>query len=245
MQIYEHDWVFQGAQDPPDVGSRDSGPFCQATVKTGGTPHVKVVNGFMDLYLDATLENQLACLYQGDQLGLQIDRLKQVEVWCKLLSATVPPSVSFALGVASARANDPDSIACHALFRGIGSGAIVCETDDGTNDNDDVVSGFTLGTTLSHFKINFAQGVATASPPGTCRGGKGDVLFSAGLAADAGPTGRAIPVCRNTQFDMSNYSSGLQVFAQIQKGAASSVVAADVTATLRIERIKVRLQTGQ
>jgi len=245
MHIFEHDWVFQGAQDPPDVGSRDSGPFCQATVKTGGTPTVKVVNGFMDLYLDATLENQLACLYQGDQLGLQIDRIKQVDIWCKLLSATVPPSVSFTFGVGSARANDPDSIAAHAFFRANGSGAIDCETDDGTNDNDNVTSGFVLGTTLSRFTIDFASGVATAAPPATCRGGKGDVKFSAGLAADAGPTGRTIPVCRNTQFDMSNYSSGLQVFAQIQKGAASSVVAADVTATLRIERIRVKLQTGQ
>jgi len=239
MDVNILDYVFKDAGDPPDVGSRDSGPFCQTVVKTGGSPTVKCDSGFMCLYLDTTLENQLACLYQGDNLSLDIDSIKLVDFWVKLASATVPASVSLAFGVASARANDPDSIAAHALFRCYGNGNIFCETDDGTNDNDDKASGMVLGTTLLRCSIDFASGVKTAAPPATCVGGKGNVLFSV-----ANSSGLLRPVCRTTLFDMSNYSDSLQLFAQIQKGAASSVVAADVTATLKIERIRVKLQTG-
>jgi len=232
------DYDFAGAQAPPLVASRDGGPWCRFTAETGGTPTVKAADGYMKLYLDTTLENQLACLYMGDILPFDIDAIKQVDFWAKLGAATVPASVSLAFGLASARNNDPDSIAAHALFRCSGSGSVFCETDDGTNDNDDKSTGLTLGTTLKRFSIDFGSGVKTVVPPPNA-GGKANVLFS---MDDDNQNLRQ--VCRSTRFDMSNYSDGLQLFAQIQKGAASSVIAADVTAYLLIQRIRIRYQVG-
>ena len=142
--------------------------------------------------------------------------------------------------MASARANDPDSITALALFRLYGTTAINCETDDGTNNNDDKATGFTLGTTLKRFTIDFASGVKTVSPPSPSVGGKSNVLFS----CDGGDNVLR-PVCRNTLFDMGNYSAGLQLFAQIQKGASSSVIDTSASAKLKIERIRVKYQTGE
>lgn len=238
MNVIDRVIPFMGSQDPPDYTAPDGGEFVQKTVKTGGSPLVDVYHGVMRLYLDSTLEDQLACLFQRDMLGYDIDLVQQVDFYAKLSTASLPAAVSLAFGLISAQNNDIDTIAAAALFRCIGNNNVVCETDDGTNDNDDVASGLTLGTSLKRFTIDFASGLRTVEP-GPSVGGKANVLFSMDDAR-----GNLRPVARLTTFDMANYSSGLQLFAQIQKGASSSVIAADVTAALYIERIRVRYKTG-
>ncbi len=236
MNVLDRVITFQGAQDPPDYTTPDSGEWVQKTVGNG-SPAVGVVNGFMLLAVDFTLESQLACLYQLDRLGYDIDDLQQVDFYAKLNAAALHASCSVAFGLISAQNNDPDAIAAAAIFRLIGSTAVVCETDDGTNDNDDVATGQTLGASVKRFTIDFASGIRSVVP-GPSTGGKANVLFS--MDDDRGNLRQ---VARLTTFDMSNYTGGLQLFAQIQKGAASSVLAEDVTAALFLERIRVRYKS--
>jgi len=89
--------------------------------------------------------------------------------------------------------------------------AVVVETDDGTNDKDDIATGVTLVAQFKRFAIDFT-GIQTREPPLTSLGGKGNVAFLAGNSY-----GQLRRVASGTLFDMSNYSSGLQLYFQIQK----------------------------
>lgn len=198
--------------------------------KTAGTPVARMAGGLLEIPLAAAAEVENHCVYNGDDLNIDIDDVQQLDVWAKL-SGTLAAGFSVAFGLASARNDAIDSIAAHALFRVIGAAAnpVTCETDDGTNDNDDKAAGLNLGTTLKRFTIDFASGVKTLAPPGASVGGKGSVLFS--MDDDRF---NLRPVCRTTQFDMSNYSGGLQFFAQFQKTATAGA------ATLYIARARLR-----
>lgn len=222
---------FFSNETPPVVGSPDSGIWRKADTSAAGSPTVVGNDGAMELALDDTEEVQNLCLYFGDKLPFDIDDLQQVDIWAKL-TAAVDTEVSAAFGVASARNDAIDSIAAHALFRVIGNAGdtnpVTVETDDGTNDNDDVATGDVLVATYKRFSIDFASGIKTVSP-GPSVGGKGNVLFSMDDAR-----GNLRPVARTTQFDMSNYASGLQLFAQLQKTSATS------EATLSIAGFDVR-----
>lgn len=227
------DYWFHGDQNPPLVGSPDGSFWRSYTVKTGGTPTVLTDDGLMVLDLDTTDEAQTAALYAGNELGFDIDDLLQVDFWVKLSSATVDAQISAAFGMCSAINADPDSIAAGAWFRTYGSNLILCESDDGTNDNDDVATGQSLGTTIKRFTLDFASGITTVVPPPSA-GGKGNVLFSCHSAQ-----GVSVPVARNTRFDLSNYAGGLQPFAMISKGAASSA-AGSKEASLYVQRIRIK-----
>lgn len=236
MDVQDKVFTFLGHERPPVVGSAD-GSMWRSYISGSGPPVVETDNGFMKLALEATLENQVACLYLGDELSLDIDKLQQVDFYVKASTNALNAAVSLAFGLAAARADDPDSITVAALFRCYGSNAVLCETDDGTNDNDDKAAGLNLTTTVKRFTMDFASGVKTVVPPPSA-GGKAHVLFS--MDNDQG---NLRPVARTTRFDMSNYSAGLQLFAQIQKGSASSVVTADIADAIYIEKIRVRYQT--
>jgi hypothetical protein len=104
-------------------------------------------------------------------------------------------ATSLAFGVAGARNDAIDSIAQHALFRAIGSNAIVVETDDGTTDKDDVATGASFTSTVyKKFVIDFT-------------GGKSNVKFYID----------GVRVAQSTTFDMSAYTAGVQPYFQIQK----------------------------
>ena len=227
---------FLGDENPPVVGAADGSAWRSKITKTAGTPTVLTDNGFMVLSLDGTLEDQVATLYQ-DELPFDIDNLLQLDIWAKLSTASLHAAISCAFGLISAHNDDLDLVAAAAMFRCYGSNAVVVETDDGTNNNDDVASGQTLKTSVKRFTIDFASGVKAVVPPPSV-GGKANVLFSAD--DDRFNLRQA---ARATRFDMSNYSSNLQLFAQIQKGAASSVIAADVSASLSIQRFRVKWKT--
>lgn len=223
---------FRGSQAPPAVASR-MGDWCSLTVQTAGTPLVKAVSGgSMDLVLDATNEVQSACLYQGNILPFDIDELRRVSFVVKL-TAALNAAIQGAFGVASAQNATLDTVAEAAWFHFNGSNALLVETDDGTNNNDDVATGVTLSTTYRRCVIDFCTGVKTNSPPTASKGGKGNVLFY--VSDDFGSLRR---VATGTAFDMSNYSGNLQLIAQLQKSAAAA------GATLSIQEIEVEFKSG-
>lgn len=162
------------------------------------------IGGEATLQLASTSEIENVCLHHGDDLNFDIDNLKKVYFRVKMAQAAMDAASQVAFGVCSARNDAIDSIAAAACFRVIGADdttAVVVETDDGSNDNDDVATGQTLSNSYKEFVIDFS-------------GGKSDVKFY----MDNGD-GNLSRVAASTTFNMSGYSAGLQPFVQIQKTA--------------------------
>jgi len=167
--------------------------------------------GGVTMTLGATDQTQNANLYFGDVLAYDIDDLIAVEFTIQTVAALAAAS-SIVVGMASARNNDPDAVAANAYFKLAGSNALVVESDDGVNDNDDVATGQTLVATWKRFRIEFGEGGLTQSPPTASLGGKADVRF---YCDDA--RGRLRRVADGTRFNMNNYALGLQPYVQLQK----------------------------
>jgi len=228
---------FYGKHSVPAVASADGGVWCTKTTAAAGSPTLApLTGGGFALAMDNTSEVQNLCLYLGDVLPFDIDDLIRVACFAKI-PAALTAAVKAHWGVAAARNDDPDAIAAAALF-GIngasgGSGAVHVETDDGTNDTT-VATGIDLSTSWRKFEIDFKTGIQTIGPPGASVGGKANVLFN-----QEDSNGAAKRVARNTLFDMSNYTSGLQLFAQIQKTSGTEV------GTLHILGFEVEVRVPQ
>lgn len=218
-QTRRYVYDFRGHMLFPPIGSGAGSPFATViSADGGGQPTVKgATGGGLALAFNAVADVQIVSLYQGDILPWDIDDLIRVEFLAKAV-ATLDSTTQMAFGLASARNDAIDSIAEAALFRVIGNNNIVVETDDGTNNNDDVATGQVMGATLQRFAIDFATGVSTNEPPSLSTGRKSNIQFFCGNA-----NGSLRRVASGTRFDMSNYSGGLQLFAQIQKTADSNV----------------------
>lgn len=211
-RCYRYD--FRGELALAAAGSGAGGPFVKADTSESGSPTVGgLAGGGLRMLLASTNEVENLCVYMGDVLPFDIDELVSVEFIVKTIAALDSAS-SLAFGLCSARNDAIDSLAAHASFRCIGSNAVVVETDDGTNDNDDVATGLTLGATWKRFRIDFASRITTIEPPSVSKGRKSNIEFYG--ANDNGSLRR---VASGTRFDMSNYSSGLQLYWQLQKTA--------------------------
>lgn len=179
-------------------------PWAVAETAAAGTPTYAMVTpsatGEIAITHSSTNEIQNVCLSFGDTLPFDIDNLQSIEMRVKVGAATINAATSLAFGLASARNDAIDSIANHASFRLIGANAVLVETDDSVNDNDDVATGQSLGTAYKKFLIDFT-------------GGKSDVKFYV--------DGKRVAAA--TTFDMSNATGSLQPYVQLQKTAATSV----------------------
>lgn len=173
----------------------------------------------MALTLAATSEVENGCLYMGDILPYDIDDLIRLEIIAKV-SGTLASATSLAFGLASARNDAIDSIDYAALFRAIGNNTIVLESDDGVNNVDDAAAdGATISTSYKRFVIDFATGIKTQSAPSLSLGGKSNLLFYV-----SNSNGSLRQVGKNTSFNMANYAGNLQLFAQLQKTAATDTL---------------------
>jgi len=107
---------------------------------------------------------------------------------------------NLAVGMASAHNATADNVATNAWFRLIGATsttALVVETDDATNDNDDVATGATLANVYKRLLIDTSD------------------LTSVKFYVDGAR------VAATTTFDMSDISSGLNVQPYISHAKAS------------------------
>ena len=199
-------------------GAAAFGPWAIADTSAAGTPTYTGVNlGGFEMANDAQAEVQNICLSFGNVLSYDIDDLIAVEFIARAI-ATLPAVCTVVMGLGSARNDDPDAVAANAYFKLAGSNTLVVESDDGTNDNDDVATGQTLVATWKRFRIEFAEGSLTRSAPQLSLGGKADVRF---YCDDA--RGRLRRVADGTRFDMSNYALGLQPIIQLQKTADAAI----------------------
>jgi hypothetical protein len=210
-------WDFRGAYSPPAVASR-LGDWCSKT--TGSCTVKSVSGGSIDLALDATSEVQNACLYMGDILPFDIDDLIRVEFLAKLSTASLAAAVSGVLGLGTARSDTLDSVTNNCWFRFDGSNALLCETDDNTStyDLDDKATGFNLSTTYRRLIMDFSTGLKTQSPPSLSKGGTADVKFYV-----FNDKGALTQVAKTVNFDLSAFTSNLQLIAQIQKTSGTAV----------------------
>jgi len=206
------EYYFRGEQALAAAGSGAGGPWVKADTSSAGSPTVGgLLGGGLRMLLASNTEVENLCVYHGDVLSFDIDDIVAAEFAVKTV-ATLDSATSIAFGLCSARNDDPDSLTAHASFRCIGSNAVVVETDDGTNDNDDVATGLTIGTGWKRFRMDFASRNTTMEPPSVSKGRKSNIEFYG--SNDNGSLRR---VASGTRFDMSNYSSGLQPYFQIQK----------------------------
>lgn len=209
----EYRYDFRGHQLIPATASGAGTPFVKADTSSAGSPTiVGLSGGGIRMLLDSgQTEVENLCLYMGDVLPFDIDDI--IRAWFVVKTvATLDSATSLAFGLASARNDAIDSIAEAALFRCIGDNNVVVESDDGTNNNDDKATGLTLKAAWKRFEINFAERNTTVEPPSVSVGRKSNVGFYG--SNDNGSLRR---VASGTRFDMSNYSSGLQLLFQLQK----------------------------
>lgn len=214
---------FRGHQLIAATASGTGGPFVKADTSSAGSPTVVGLSGGgIRMAFDSQAEVQNLCVYMGDILSFDIDEIIRAEFVVKA-PQTFNATSSVAFGLASARNDAIDSITEAALFRCIGNNSVVVETDDGTNNNDDVSTGLTLGTSWQRFKIDFASRNTSQDPPSLSLGRKSNIEFY-------GPNayGSLRRVASGTRFDMSNYSSGLQLFFQLQKTSDANTDAFDI-----------------
>ena len=200
---------FNGAVATFPTSADPATPWLVDDTSSAGTPTYTKGTSEAALTLASNSEVENVCLHFGDALDFDIDDLINIEFRAKA-TASLDSATTIVMGMGSARNDDPDSISEAALFKLAGSNSIVVESDDGTNNNDDVSSGASLNATYKKFVISFA-------------GGKSDVRFYVDGER----------VAASTTFDMSNYSSGLQPIFQIQKTADTN------TDSLTLDYVKV------
>lgn len=222
-QTRKYSYDFRGHHLIPAAASNLGSPFSKADTSAAGAPTLLGLNGGgIRLLLDNTSEVQNLCLYMGDVLPFDIDEIIAVEIIAKTVAA-LDSATMLAFGLCSARNDAIDSLAAHASFRCIGDNNVVVETDDGTTDKDDIATGLTLGATWKRFRIDFASRNTTLEPPSVSLGRKSHIEFYG--ANDNGSLRR---VASGTRFDMSAYSSGLQLYAQLQKTADTNTDNLDI-----------------
>jgi len=203
---------FRGHLAFPATASGVGTPWTIADTSSAGAPTFGgLAGGGYRMAFASNTEIENLCLYFGDVLAFDIDDL--IRFWAIVKTvATLDTATSLAFGLTGARNDAIDSIAQAALFRCIGDNNVVVESDDGTNDNDDVVTGMTLGAAWKRFEINFAERNTSRDAPSLSLGRKSNIGFY--MSNDLGQLRRVAP---NTRFDMSNYTAGLQPFFQLQK----------------------------
>lgn len=169
-------------------------------------------NGAASLALDADNNAEDAVLYFGDQRPFN---LKNGLVFEAAVKVSVLPTtgVCLVMGMAGDHNLVKDSITEAAWFRLDASGALKVETDDTTNNNDDVATGITLTAgQLCILRIDFTD--------------LEDVKFYVDGER----------VASGTTFDMSNLSDAeamMQPYFSLDKGASTSV------GTLLVDAVRI------
>lgn len=211
-QTRKYQYDFRGHHLIPTTAANLGSPFSKADASSGGAPTILGLNGGgLRMLLAADAEAENLCLYMGDILPFDIDDIISVEFIAKTVAA-LDSTTMLAFGLCSARNDAIDSLTAHASFRCIGDNNVVVETDDGTTDKDDIATGLTLGATWKRFRMDFASRNSTFEPPSVSLGRKSNIEFYG--ANDNGSLRR---VASGTRFDMSAYTAGLQLYAQLQK----------------------------
>ena len=207
---FDHFFDFEGGGTVSTVGQGDR--WAITDTSAAGTPTYVHVDGAaapgeVAIDFDSQAEAQNVCFSFSDVLCYDIDLIDGFEWRVKMNQAAADATTMIALGMTGDRNDAIDSIAQALLFRVVGADsttAVVVESDDGTNENNDVATGQTLINVYKRVRCVFGM------TPGVAR--TAAVQF---FMDDA--NGALRRVASSTTFNMSSYTGALQPFAQIQK----------------------------
>ena len=204
---------------PADSTGQDGGPFKKVDTGTGAAI-TRTSEGWKLTVDPSDTGGASYCgIHFDDQLAYDIDSIVSIDF---LLRTNVAPvsGTTVGFGLASeviAHEEDVDAITEHAMFRALGSAALLLESDDGTNDTDDIAAGQNLSTSMQWFSIDLSQAPQSVAPPGQSVGGKGNVHFYCGNSQ-----GALRRVGDGTLFDVSNYTGGLQPYVFLSSTVADN-----------------------
>ncbi len=200
----------------PDVSSEENGLSWTKLIVGAGPPTIGAVadeaNGAMELALTNDSQAQDAMIYFSDQRAFSVNQGCVFEARVKF-SVLPTTGVKAVFGLAGNHNLDKDAITEHAWFGAAASAAIIAETDDTTNDNNDISTGVTV--TASQWKIYQIDFRTIA-----------DVRFYIDGAS----------VATGTTFDMSNLTAGeavMQPYFSLDKASGTGV------GTMQIDYVRV------
>lgn len=174
---------------------------------SSGTPTYLTTADGLALTLANTSEEEIVTAYQKDILIWELSDLISLEIIAKV--SGIDAVTTLVMGLASAQNDTEDSVTNNAWFRMQGSAstsAVVVETDDGTNDNNDVATGKSLSSTFKKMVIDFERGLS-------------DVRFY--FDGDR--------VASGTTFDLSNAAgNNVQPFVQLHKASGTGTPAVTI-----------------
>ncbi len=214
---------FIGAMTPNTAGTPDGLPI-KKLITGAAPPTVTATASGLECALTSASQAQLAAFSLGDILSFDIDDLLQVHIDAAL-SASFAETAWF--GMASAHNATLESVTAFALFKASGNNNLLISTDDNVTDKTDIATGLTIGQTVRRFSMDFGAGVYTQIP-GLALGGKANPQFFA-----PNSRGDRRRVAEGTRFDMSGYSSGLQIYGGVAKASGTN------TGTLTVRRVEV------
>ena len=159
-------------------------------------------NGQYQLHMHVTGEAEDSTLYWNDQLGLSVLNGGIIEFGVNM-STLATLGVTAVAGICGPHNLDKDTVANSAWFRWQGSGALLCETDDTTNDNDDKDPSITtVAGELNIYRIDLTV--------------LADVKFFV----------NGVRLLATTTFDMSNLAAGekvLQPYFSLDKASGAGL----------------------
>ena len=164
-------------------------------------------NGVLRMVMDVDSNAEDAVIYWGDQRGINLKAAAQFECRAKV---TVLPTLTgqIVIGMCGDHNLDKDAATEAAWFKFDGSGAALAESDDTTNNNDDIATGVTVLTTEYRiYRIDFSN--------------LADVRFYID----------GVAVATGTTFDMSNLTDAeaiMQPYISLDKGADAGLGTLDV-----------------
>lgn len=196
------------------AGTTLPAPWAEQDTSAAGTPTTDYVSGdpqgIYRLATDATNEAQRLTLYFGDNLVIPPTARARFSARIKIdtdSAGGLTADDRIVVGLASARNATLDSVADHAWFRLEGANQnILCETDDGTTDNDDNDTGVDWAE-ATYVKLTIDVDV------------QGDVRF---LVDDADVTPETMSLAAAVAGDK------LQPFIEIQKDAGTEAHTLDI-----------------
>jgi hypothetical protein len=163
---------------------------------------------------DSQDEDQSVGLYMGDTLQFDIDYLLTFE--CRFRAPTVAAVQEVVIGMIS-EIGAPAALTEGAWISVDGDTNIDCESDDGTNRNDDEDSTVDLGNDVwCSLLIDFSD------------------TSSVKFYLDAAGNGAYARVLSGTTFDLSNYTAGLQPAFWINKSGGAT------TNNLDVDHVRIR-----
>jgi len=164
-------------------------------------------NGVFKLHLAATGEAEDAVLYMNDNKTFDVGSGLIFETRVNV-AVNIGTGVTGVFGLAGDHNLAKDSVTEHAWFRLQASNAVLVETDDTTNDNDDVATGVTaVAGTYNVFRIDFTDLT--------------DVKFYID----------GVRVASGTTFDMSNLTAGeqqMQPYFSLDKASGTGLGDLDI-----------------